>query len=67
MMKDRQNDDENDIIDETGKTRRNPFDITSDDITCKELGGFDFEAWREPCKSFKISQISHWKDLNTKE
>ena len=50
MMKNRPNDD--DIIDPTGKTRIDPFDLNSDEIDCKDLGGYRFEAWREACKFF---------------
>ena len=53
MMKDRPNDD--DIIDSTGKTRSDPFDLNSDEVDCKDLGGYSFEAWREACEFLKIS------------
>ena len=62
MMKDRENDDN--IIDSTGETRKDPFDLNSGKIRCEELGGYDFEAWREACEYFRIYQISHWKDQN---
>lgn len=60
MMKERQNDD--DIIDSTGKTRIDPFDLNSDEVDCKDLGGYRFEAWREACKFLKFCKIPRFKD-----